>query len=141
MISFDLDVFLLQLVIFIFFLLFTSRFIVKPVNEMAAKRKIMLEQEKNNAEKIENKVEDYREIYEFDINSAHKEGSALLRKTREKAIEERTSFIKAEKELSEKFLAERRANIQEKGSVIISDLKEKESELTTLVCKKLWGEE
>lgn len=141
MISFDLQIFVIQLFIFIFFLIFTARFIVKPVMEMAEKRRDMLLLEKGTAEKAENKVIDHREIYEFDINSTHKEGAVIIKQLREKAFAERAYLANEGKIRIERFLSSNRKKVKENGKILQESLKEKETEMASLICEKLWGVE
>jgi len=139
MISFDLEIFCIQLVIFILFLIFTARFIVKPVMKMAEKRRDMLLSEKGTAEKAENKVIDHREIYESEINSTHKEGASAIKQLREKALAERADIAKEAKIRIERFLSSNRIKVKESGKILQESLLEKEPEMASLICEKLWG--
>ncbi len=139
MISFDLEIFLIQLVIFILFLLFTSRFIVRPVLEMADRRQKLLAEGRNTAEKAEIKASDYLGMYQFDISSTHKEGSAMLKAARKKASDERFDFIQAEKLRTAVYISENRSRIRSAGEDLRKVLKDSEDQMVSMVCEKLWG--
>lgn len=139
MISFDLEIFIIQMVIFILFLLFTSRFIVKPVLAMSDKRKDLLSEGRGSAEKAEIKASDYSGMYQFDISSTHKEGTGMMKKARKKASDDRFEFIQREKEKTVRYLGDNRARIKTAGETLSRELKDNEEELVSMICNKLWG--
>lgn len=139
MISFDLEIFLIQLVIFILFLIFTSRFIVRPVLEMADRRQKLLSEGRNSAEKAEIKATDYLGMYQFDINSFHKEGSEMIKEARKKASDERFDLIQSEKAESVRYISENRMKIKATGEDLRKGLKDSEDALVSMICEKLWG--
>jgi F0F1-type ATP synthase membrane subunit b/b' len=139
MISFDLEIFIIQMVIFILFLLFTSRFIVRPVLEMADRRQKLLADGRGTAEKAEIKATDYLGMYQFDISSSHKEGAEMIKTARKKASDERFDFIQAEKLRTAAYIAENRMKIRSAGEDLRKGLKDNEDALVSMVCEKLWG--
>lgn len=139
MISFDLEIFIIQMVIFIFFLLFTSRFIIRPVLGMAQRRIDLLSEKKSTAEKAEIKAADYLGMYRFDISSSHKNGAELIKSARKKASDDRFELMQNEKTKSNQYLSESRMKIIEAGETLKRGLKENEAELVSIICEKLWG--
>ena len=139
MISFDLEIFIIQMVIFILFLLFTSRFIVKPVLEMTDRRQKLLADGRGTAEKSELKAADYLGMYQFDINSSHREGSEMIKAARKKASDDRFEFMQTEKAKSNQYISENRMKIKSAVETLEKGLKDSEAELVSLVCEKLWG--
>ncbi|MGI6395600.1 MAG: ATP synthase F0 subunit B [bacterium] len=139
MISFDLEIFLIQLVIFILFLLFTSKFIVKPVLAVTDRRKELLSDGRGSAEKAEIKASDYSGKYQSNISSAHSEGAEMMKKARKKASEDRFEFVQKEKERTANYLSNKRNAIMSAGETLTKVLQDSENELVSMVCDKLWG--
>ncbi len=138
MLSFDLTVFVIQTGLFILFLIFCSRFIIKPVQKMLEKRKEILNKENKHAISSQSTSRELKEQYRQQIELSHKSGIKIITSRKAEALAEMSLFMTEEREKTILFAERKRGEIIKSSESLKKEMITMRDEFVSLITKKLW---
>lgn len=144
MISFEnipqqLLVALIQGILFLIFLAFSQKFIMKPVNAMLEKRKKFMDDEGIHSTSSQKTLVELKEQYRLEIEKIHKNGAGIIFDHKERASEEARKFLDGEKREVDAMIGAKRSELLKAVDSLTREIDDKKAEFVNLITAKLWG--
>jgi len=135
--KFDIWTFLFQVINFLVLLFILKRILYKPIREIIEKRRSLIQQRIEEAEKTKKEALELKENYQHEMDTLHELKSRMIEKMNAEVGQERKKLIgRAEEEAARVFEKERAVFDTEKAR-LETELKDKAIETVTLFASNL----
>jgi F-type H+-transporting ATPase subunit b len=135
--KFDIWTFLFQVINFLVLLFILKRVLYKPIREIIEKRRSLIQQRIEEAEKTKKEALELKENYQHDMDKLHELKSGMLEKMHEEVGQERKKLIGKAEEEAARVIEKEKAVFDTEKTRHEAELKDKAIEAVTLFAAKL----
>lgn len=125
-------------ILILYFIL--MKFLLKPINNVIQKRKDNINEQINNAKKIETEALKLKVDYEASINNAKEEASQIIADADKKAADEYSRMVNEARKQSDVLLDEAARKSEEERNKAMREMKSQITELAMDVATRVVGE-
>ncbi len=135
--KFDIWTFLFQIINFLVLLFILKRVLYKPIKEIIEKRRSLIQQRIEEAEKTKKEALELKENYQHEMDKLHELKSRMIEKMQEEVEQERKKLIGRAEEEAARVLEKERAVFDTEKARLEAELKDKAIETVTLLAVNL----
>ncbi|KPK45977.1 MAG: hypothetical protein AMK74_01775 [Nitrospira bacterium SM23_35] len=130
--KFDIWTFLFQIINFLVLLFILKRILYKPIREIIEKRRSLIRQRIEEAEKIKKEAMELKENYQHDMNKLHELKSGMIEKMNEEVEQDRKNLMGKAEEEAARVIEKEKAVFDTEKTRHEAELKDKAIEAVTL---------
>jgi F-type H+-transporting ATPase subunit b len=135
--KFNIWTFLFQVINFLVLLFILKRVLYKPIREIIEKRRSLIQQRIEEAEKTKKEAMELKENYQHDMDGLHELKSRMLEKMNEEVEQERKKLIGRAEEEAARVIEKEKAVFDTEKARHEAELKDKAIEAVTLFAANL----
>ena len=135
--KFDIWTFLFQIINFIVLLFILKRILYRPVKEIIEKRRGLIQQSIDDAEKMQKEALELKGAYQHEMDSVASVKSEMIRKLNEEIEEERKKLLNKAAEEAGEVLEMKRALFEVEKKRLEGELKDKTIEAVSIFATRL----
>jgi len=135
--KFDIWTFLFQVINFLVLLFILKRVLYKPIREIIEKRRSLIQQRIEEAEKTKKEAMELKENYQHEMDKLHELKSQMLEKMNEEVEQERRKLIGRAEEEAARVIEKEKAVFDTEKARHEAELKDKAIEAVTLFATNL----
>jgi F-type H+-transporting ATPase subunit b len=135
--KFDIWTFLFQVINFLVLLFILKRVLYKPIREIIEKRRSLIQQRIEEAEKTKKEAMDLKENYQHETDKLHELKSQMLEKMNEEVEQERKKLIGRAEEEAARVIEKEKAVFDTEKARHEAELKDKAIEAVTIFATNL----
>jgi F-type H+-transporting ATPase subunit b len=135
--KFDIWTFLFQIINFLVLLFILKRVLYKPIREIIEKRRSLIQQRIEEAEKTKKEAMELKENYQHEMDGLHELKSRMLEKMNEEVEQERKRLIGTAEEEASRVIEKEKAVFDTDKARHEAELKDKAIEAVTLFATNL----
>lgn len=136
----DVWTLLFQIINFIVLLFILKRILYKPVKEIIEKRRGLIQQSIDNAQKIEKEALELKEKYQQELNGLGTLKSQMMEKLREESEEERKRILERTREEAEQIIEREKDVIEREKGRTEAEIRDKAVETVSAFATSLLGD-